>query len=490
MMVKATRRCAVLLGFVAAGMVVGSVPSFAEVQNVKVSGDVTARGFYRRNLDLHDEGSSNTASFDTDHFFMSTIGLNVAADLTENVSAMLRLTNERDWNLTSTSSSSEDIALSQGYVTVKELFYSPLTLRVGRQPIVWGRGFVLGSNLFPGVNGRGDDLHAAISANEFTDFTAFDAVRATLDLSGVAGLGTPLSLDYVYIKSDENSVADNDDVNLQGANLGARFESWNSEMETYFLNKRDSSSGTSKNDNDGSISTLGVRGSVQPVEGASVWGELAYQFGDEVTDPAGVLPAGKSHQAWAANLAAEYTFAEIPTTPKVGVEWRYYSGKDLDGATAGWATIAPGYFTTVLREFQTPRSVAGFYPNDQTFFSRLSGPTGAGTASGTNQNEFAVYGSLKPIEDLTIAPRLSWFFLPVGAFPLGPPSFGEPSGSGQRTDKRKHYAGMEWDTIVTYDYTDDVQFGFIYALFAPGNVYRSPNDATAQEMISSVSVKF
>jgi len=465
-------------------MVAASVPSFAEVQNVKVSGDVTARGFYRRDLDLHNEKNAKEKSFDRDNFFMSTVGLNVAADLTENVSAMLRLTNERDWNLTGTTSNAEDFALSQGYVTLKELFYSPLTVRVGRQPIVWGRGFVLGSNLFPGVNGRGDDVHGAISADEFTDFTAFDAVRATLDLSGVAGLGTPLSLDYVYIRSDENDVGANDDVTLQGANLSARFESWNSEMETYFLNKRDNSSATATNDNHGSLSTLGVRGSVQPVEGSSVWGELAYQFGDEVTDPAGILLAGKSHQAWAANLAAEYTFADVPTTPKVGVEWRYYSGKNREGYTSGWATIAPGYFTTVLREFQTPSSVVGFYPNDQQFMARDGISSGAGTASGSNQNEFAVFGSLKPIEDLTIAPRLSWFFLPVGAIPVG------PGAGGQRTKDRKHYAGMEWDTILTYDYTDDVQLGFIYALFAPGNVYRSPNDSTAQELISSVSVKF
>ena len=49
---------------------------------------------------------------------------------------------------------------------------------------------------------------------------------------------------------------------------------------------------------------------------------------------------------------------------------------------------------------------------------------------------------------------------------------------------------MEWDTVVTYNYTDDVQFGVIYGLFLPGSVYRSPTDAAAQELITSVSVKF
>ena len=58
-MVKATRRSAVLLGVAAIGLLAASVPSFAEVQNVKVGGDVTIRSFWRKNLDLNDE-SSNT----------------------------------------------------------------------------------------------------------------------------------------------------------------------------------------------------------------------------------------------------------------------------------------------------------------------------------------------------------------------------------------------------------------------------------------------
>jgi len=83
---------------------------------------------------------------------------------------------------------------------------------------------------------------------------------------------------------------------------------------------------------------------------------------------------------------------------------------------------------------------------------------------------------------LTIAPRLSWFYLADGIRPIG--------ADGAAATKKKNYAGTELDTQVTYNYTDDVQFGLIYGVFAPGNVYRTPNDAVAQELISSVSVKF
>lgn len=484
-MMKATLQGAVLLG-----LLTWAVPGFAEVQNVRVGGDVTVRAFHRENLDLHDEsgtgigtGVTSEGLDRTDNFFMTTTGLNVGADLTENVSAFIRLANERDWNVDGVSTG--DLDISQSYVTLKELFYSPLTLRVGAQPIVWGRGFVLGSNLIPGLIYGGNDRNAAITANEFTDFTAFDAVRATLDLSGVAGM--PWTVDYVYIKIDENGTGQPDDVNLQGVNIGTKFDEMNTELEAYYLNKFDKNTGgittgpTQVTDNDGAINTIGIRGSTKPVQGSYLYGELAYQFGQRTTDPSGLAVAGNDVQAWAADFGGEYTFEDVSFMPKLGAEWIFYSGKDADGAFPGWDPIARGYFTTVIREFQNP---APFNTPDQT-----CGVGGGGTAavacvgSATNQHQLSLYGSVKPIEDLTLDQRLSWFFLPVGARPSSATNAGS-------VDKRKSYAGMEWDTILTYDYTSDVQFGVIYALFAPGNVYRDPNNSTAQELVTSVSVKF
>lgn len=484
-MTKATRRSAVLLGLLV-GMAASSIPSFAEVQNVKVSGDVTVRAFHRENLDLHDESNAreggNGTVLDSDNFFMSTTGINVGADLTENVSTFIRIANERDWDSTATGSATGDFDLSQAYVSLKELFYSPLTLRVGTQPIVWGRGFVLGSNLFPSVNATGTDRNSAITANEFTDFTAFDAIRATLDLSNVGGMSVPLTADYVYIKIDENTSGAADDVNIQGVNFSSHLDAMSSEVEAYYLNKLDKSttpSGTAGTKT-GIVNTLGLRGSTKPVEGGYFYGELAYQFGKRPIDPAGVLITGDSMQAWAANLGGEYTLTSVPTTPKFGAEWRFYSGTKTPnestdrannlGAGGGWTPIAPGYFTTALREFQTQSTVAGFYANDQVGV----------TSAATNQHELALYGGLRPLEDLSVMSRLSWFALDRGVRSTLTPKDG----------KRRSYIGSEWDTNVTYNYTEDVQFGVLYALFNPGSVFRTPNDDHAQELITSVSVKF
>ena len=165
--------------------------------------------------------------------------------------------------------------------------------------------------------------------------------------------------------------------------------------------------------------------------------------------------------------------------PKIGGEWIYFSGKDIEACTAaycggvqGWHPMARGYYTTMIREFETSTQAGGFYGTDQV----------GDTSASTNQHQLALYGSFTPIEDLTIAPRLTWFILDKGIRPIG--------ADGNATAKKKNYAGMEWDTIATYNYTDDVQFGLAYGIFAPGNVYRTPNDSVAQELISSVSVKF
>lgn len=485
-MLKATQRGAVLLGLTALGLSVCSVPGFAEVQNVKVSGDVTVRAFHRENLDLHDEGQAREGGgaqlLDGEDFIMSTTGINIGADLTENVSAFVRIANERDWDSTSTTEAAGDIDLSQAYVTLKELFYSPLTLKLGLQPITWGRGFVLGSNLFPSVNAIGNDRNGAITANEFTDFTAFDAIRATLDLSNLGGLNLPLSAEYVFIKIDENTVGASDDINIQGVNFSSKLDAWSSEVEAYYLNKRDKSTvPTGSSVKTGSVNTLGVRGTTQPVKGASLYGELAYQFGSRPVDAAGVLATGDAVQAWGVNLGAEYTLAGVPTTPMLGAEWRFYSGEETQNnagqktGAAGWVTIAPGYFRTALREFQTQSTVAGFYPNDQAGV----------TSTGTNQHELGFYGRFLPIEDLSISPRLSFFVLDEPVRDTDDVTGKPIEGIG-----RNRYLGAEWDTNVVYNYTDDVQLGLLYALFAPGSVFRTPNDDTAQELITTVSVKF
>ena len=496
---KATLASAVFLALIA-----WTVPAFAEVQNVKVGGEVNVRSFVRKNLRLSDDvfngvGAGSTTVVDTasgassdfgasgDNFLQQLTAVDVGADLTENVSTQVRLINQRIWgtlgsdatNTATNDNNQLDISLAN--VSIKELFYSPLTVTVGRQRLWFGRGFIVGSRL---VNGDVDP-EQNLAADEFSDLTAFDAIRANLDLSGVTG-GLPLVVDGVYAKVDDNNISINnapatgnsaDDVNLIGVNVGTRFSQMNGEAEAYFWKKQDNSNNNGATVNTNSqANTMGLRGSLAPTQGLSLWSELAYQWGHRITsaiafDAEGA--AGDAYQAWAANVGLDYTASGVTWTPTVGGECIFYSGDEGNGtAIGGWDPVFRGAFTSALREFQA----AGFYMPAQSG-STVGGTFNNITNSTTNQHQLAVHASVKPLEDLSIDNRLTWFIADVGIVPVA-------------ASKRETYFGNEWDVRANYNYTNDVQLGVTYAMFNPGNVFRTPYDDTAQELITSVDVKF
>ena len=145
---------------------------------------------------------------------MQQVGLNVEADLTDNVSTYVRIINERNWD--DVTATTLDIDLDEAYVTLKEMLYAPLTLRIGRQNLWFGKGFIIGSN------SASWNANGALTASEISDQTAFDAIRGTLDYD-------PWTLDMICAKIDENTVAATDDFNLFGVNLGYLFDKYEAE---------------------------------------------------------------------------------------------------------------------------------------------------------------------------------------------------------------------------------------------------------------------
>ena len=169
----------ILVLVLALGLVL-TVPAFAETQNVKVSGSLDIYSFYRSDFDLrknNDAGlvpagtavpagggavGSGLNRSDADQYFRTDTQIQIAADLTDNVSTVINLVNQRDWNAvqfnapgtgnlalttgTRNTDTAFDIELDLAYVQMKEVFFSPLSLTLGRQDISFGRGFILGWN--------------------------------------------------------------------------------------------------------------------------------------------------------------------------------------------------------------------------------------------------------------------------------------------------------------------------------------------------------
>jgi hypothetical protein len=434
---------------VAALVVAFAVPASAETQNIKVSGDIKAAYVYQNDITFQPkDGSSNLNR----NFFMQQIGLNVEADLTDNVSTYIRLINERDWNALHQASANGtgndfDILLDEAYVTLKEMLYAPLTVKIGRQNIWLGKGFVIGNS----ANWGAGQLPPTI--NEYSDMTAFDAIRATLDYD-------PWTVDLIYAKiGDDAGVTSNkNDVDLYVANVGYDFTKYDAEAEAYYIYENDATDKYSNETKKGPsvIQTIGLRGSLVPFESMNLWAEGAAQFGRDRSDN-----LDNKREAYALDLGIDYTFADVKWTPKVGAEWIYLSGNKDSDKTKAWDRLYRGKFDNYIADFR------GLGGKGQT--------TGTGLS---NQQSIALFGSIAPMTDITLDGKWTMIWLDQKL----------TSGAGRDLDSKK--VGWEIDGKVAYDYTEDVQFSTAIGYFKPGDSYESDYNKAATQVVAGVAVDF
>jgi len=189
--------------------------AYAEVQNIKVSGDIDLKGVSHQNYDLKAKqrnfshegtgGPDNVSNDDDESFFLSTVHVQVDADLTDNVSTSVRLLNQRKWD--NHVAGADQISLDTAYVTLKEFLYSPLTIIAGRQDLNYGTGFIVGKGrladpegVFPSTATTGSQS----TGREYSVHNSFDAIRAILDFA-------PLTVEGLISKNNETGVLTNDE---------------------------------------------------------------------------------------------------------------------------------------------------------------------------------------------------------------------------------------------------------------------------------------
>ncbi len=465
--------------FVFALAAVVSAPAFAETQNVKVSGSIDAYWFYRHNYDLRDDNDSGAAPAGTsvqspdhsgnnvhrsegDDFFMTITQIEVSADLTDNVSTVINLINQRDWNATyfgSDDDASYDefvVLLDLAYVQMKEIFYSPLTLTIGRQDLLFGRGFIIGWNP--------QDPKFAIQADEYTQIQSFDAVRATLDFN-------PWTLDFVYSKIDENSHDPEDDKDLYIANINYKFAEYNAVAELYWITENDRAAlrftGSDSQTRNNDTHMIGGRVQFDPISQITIGGELAYQFGNYSAD---VDSPERDRSAWALDIFAEYRW-DYEWKPMIGIEYVHLSGEDNVGVGTtdeynAWNGNYRGPVYGWIRDYQEV-----YYSTSQS----------VDQIAGQNQQHISIYGSIKPLEDLQLSANYFYFWTDEDV---------HTTPGDQSSPVLDEELGHEIDTAVIYNYTEDVTFAFYANWFIPGDHYIEENDATASEYISRVTVTF
>jgi len=443
-----------LIAVLALALTVGmAFAAYAEVQNVKVSGDIIASGVARNHFNLA-KGPTGNESFLKQRFLMSQIRVRVDADLTDNVMATVRLINERLWNGQNDTSASGDskIDVDLAYVTLKEFLYSPLNLTIGRQEMRFGNGLIIGNAKVLGTSTN--------IPSDLTERKAFDAIRATLNYD-------PLVVDLVYaqVRQTLTDTSNKNTIDLAGVNVTYALNK-KVDLSAYYFLKKDKSLGlgiAGSGSRLDAVNTIGGLITVRPVEDLTASFEGAYQFGrnDQVTNT-----NQRRHDALALQGMADYTFSKVKMTPKIGGSYTYLSGSSAgDTRNGGWD---PMFYDQKLNNI-----VYTLLP-----FSNMSA--------------YNLKASLKPVDDVTLSAVYGYYNVAqTGAAGFTVP-FTYDGGTAYYAGTYrvgKTYLGQAIDVTAVYDYTEDVQFALTGGMFTPGDAL-TVDTGNATQLIGSMKVAF
>ncbi|MBI4436208.1 MAG: alginate export family protein [Candidatus Omnitrophica bacterium] len=439
------------------------MPAYAEVQNVKVSGDLNTYIGYRKEFDFSDAGADD----DDQDWFNTTTRVRVDADLTDNVSTTVRLLNERDWDDEAegiTSSGDTGVVIDLASISLKEFLYSPLTLTLGRQELRYGNALVVGD-----VDNNSQSAETGLVAREFSVRKAFDAVRSVLDFD-------PITIDSFYAKLDETGTVSRD-IDLWGVDVDYAVGSYNANVAAYVVGYQDlgvaetaSSIAQIQPQRGGSfrgetLYTFGIRGNVEPTESLTVGGELAFETGD--------FTPNRDQSANAFQFNGQYTF-NTTFKPAVKLQYAFFSGEEVGNAgdQESWIPLAEDQTWGIIADRMNLSTVSGGTPQN----------------SNTNMHIVNLGASFVPLEDLTVTADWYYFQLVEENDTSAAAGVGATDNTGVYTDDEEY--GNEFDFTATYDYTEDVALNSAIAVFSPGDAWEPDARDTAIQVTGGVSVAF
>ncbi len=441
------------------------VPASAAVQSVRVGGDLVIRGIYRDNIDFFKQSDGGSGS---DAWLSSMTRVWVGAELTDNVSVMIRLLNEQDWGTrplvvldgeVNKLLGNNDVEIDLAYVVIGDILMPGLTATLGRQEILLGKGFVVGNR---NAGGFGLPLVGQLRAREYSARKSFDAWRLDYE-AGVM----PLDLTLFGAKINESYDKGLVDValgiqlgrmdrDLLGLNVAYHMD--NAVVEGYLLNlKAQMASGI----DDYQIWTLGARLDHEwiSVPGLAWSVEAAYQFGDGLdVDADG---DGDDKEAWAGTIDLNYTMAN-PYQPVIGVGYSHFTGQGTSDKDTAWDPIYPDDIASRVGSVLYGAAANVFLANQ------------------TNLSALKIYGSFSPMDRHELC--LAWF--PEVSFNETPVGISGVLGWGA-------------DLGYTYQYTEDLSLGLLLGYFDAGKGLRDnvgiPDanfDKVAWQAIATVAVSF
>ncbi len=394
--------------------------------------------------------------------------LHLRANFTGDLAAFVEFDSIHDWGedfrsnyLTGrdgSADSSDDVEIYQAYLEATQLFGVPLRLRVGRQELYFGSGWLVSNSpVFDPMTYLSFDAVRLTWEQGIFSVDAFwsklaerwrGLAKGDVDFSGIYATCSPLeafSLDaYWLFLLDGERPRDTNASLLQ--EWGERLRG----LDNYPKTK---------------IHTIGLRLGGE-WQGLDYEAEAAYQWGDAATAGSGFAPYGYGdlrarYDNWAAQATLGYTF-DIRQEPRIYVSAIYYGGEDRRSITF-WDWINP---------FHRPRASISFNRlfsewKDDIFFdsSALSNVWKFKTGASLNITE-----SLEAALDLTytgvviafdtpVLRRVGRYRAPIAFFPFV-------------TRKGAKDLGFETCLSLAYDYSESLRFEGGWAHLFAGRAVR------------------
>jgi hypothetical protein len=435
--------------------------TYADVQNIRLSGDIRIRGYFLDSAGV--SPSSPPDQFDANTSFISQrTRVSVEADLEDHVLVVVTLKAEGTWGSADQSGGNSGagtagggvinrgfgVGIDEAYIQLNEMFFSPATLKVGRQYLNYGHGMILSS-----------------TEQEYN----YDAARFVLDFY-------PLTIDLVgaevvnkqAFSPTPNNVSTPTTESVDLLFLNARYEMTDSvikNVEGYFGWLPPGWSGQT-----GAVSPwiIGARSDLQPADGFQIWVEGAYVGS---MDGNNASTGNPPISAFLANAGARYTMKKCQWTPFFSANYIYASG----GGTMGGGNFVPWF-----------DYVDGY--NGYLFAPKLS-----------NIHIFNLGTGVKPSENTSLSVQGYYYMRAdndtgVGVSPSNPNvDFG---GLAYAAGASSGGLGWEIDGIFGYDYSKDLRLQLVYAAFIPGGAFQNgapgtgDADRTSQEVRGEIAVKF
>src|SRR2546428_478537 len=350
--------------FAVGGVMVAADPAFAKVDTdqLTIGGEVRIRYEIRNNTSFNSNNSNESAA-------SHRVRVNVGYDLTPDVSFFVQLQDARIWgsegqsaantntstgigSVASANGDTTGVDLHQGYLLLKNVLVSGLSVEAGRQEIIFGDHRLFGNFGWSQVGNSFDAVRLTHSM-PIGDVDLFWArIADTENGAGCITNGFGSCSGVLFPANATRATTDQDVYGLY-VTLKA-IPNWT--VEPYLFLLKDGRTPTT------TITAAQAAGQTRSTRGGRINGkaagldataEMAWQVGS-ISSGGATAPANDvAINAWAGAFRAGYTMDVVSMKPRVGIEIDYASGDGCAGtgpgtaAATGGACKGWGHFNTI-----------------------------------------------------------------------------------------------------------------------------------------------